>query len=150
LSRTAQEYLQPKLDAETLQFECEVLSLWILSLAIPDDDLKNMIDNEYFRWRNFDNDDIEQFCEHLNMRYRRYYHTFNHWREDFGAHGPLLGSVLANALKTGESDKLVSDPLDGAYAFTIVMENFKSTLEFIADLKKKYDLSEVSSVFVAK
>jgi len=108
-----------------------------------------MIHNEYCGLRNFDNDTIKQFYGYLDKRYRRYNEAYNIWIKDHQA-GDMLGGVVANVLKgEGESDKLELDAMKTYTAFIIVIENFKSTLEFIGDLKKKYDLSEVSPVFVA-
>lgn len=152
LSRDAQKLFQPKIDAKILQFECEVLSLCILSLTIQDNDLdlRNTIYVEYCRYRNYDNDSIKRFLGYLDMRCMRYYDAFNEFAKDHEAGGCVLGSVVANGLKGGESDKLELDIMKGYAALSLFINNFKSTLEFIGDLKKKYDLSEISSVFVAK
>jgi len=151
LLRAAQQNFQPNPDAKTLQLECEVLSLWILSLAIQDNDIKDIIYAEYCRHRNFDDDAIKQFCGYLNMRYEQYYDAFHSWAKDRnGAGGAVLGSVIANGIKGGESDKLEFDIFQMTNALNIFIENFISTLEFVRDLKKKYDLSEIKPVFVNK
>lgn len=150
LLRAARHNFQPNPDAKTLQLECEVLSLWILSLAIQDNDIKDIIHEKYCRNRNFDNDAIKQFYGYLKMRYEQYYDAFHSWAKNHGAGGAVLGSVIANGFKGGESDKLELDIFQGINAFNIFIENFKSTLDFVRDLKKKYDLSEISPVFVTK
>jgi len=151
LSRDAQKFFSLKVDAKLLQFECEVLSLCILSrvllLAIQDNnlDLRNTIYVEYCRYRNFDNDTTKRFLGYLDMRRERYYDAFNEFVKDHKS--CMLGSVVANGLKGGKSDKLGLDIFDMFAAHSLFINSFKSTLEFVRDLKKKYDLSEVSSVF---
>jgi len=151
LSRDAQKLFQPKIDAKNLQLECEVLSLCILSLAIQDNDLdlRNSIYVEYCHYRNFDNDTTKRFLGYLNIRCTQYYDAFNNWVKNPGAGSFVLGSVVANGLKGGESDKLELGITNMFAASSLFISSFKSTLEFIGDLKKKYDLLEVSSVFVA-
>jgi hypothetical protein len=150
LSRDAQNLFQPKIDSKILQFECEVLSLCILSLAIQDNDLdlRNTIYFEYCRYMNFDKDTTKRFLEHLDMRCTRYYDAFNSYAKDHRAGGCMLGSVVANGLKGVENDKLELDAVKVYVAFSLFINSLKSTFEFIGDLKKKYDLSEVNSVFV--
>jgi len=148
LSREAQNLFQQKSDAKIIQFECEILSLCILSLAIQDIDLRNMIYVEYCRYRNLDKETTEKFFRYLDMRCKQYYDAFNEFVKDHGAGGFLLGSVVANGLKGSGSDKLELDIIQGYAASSLFINSLKSTFEFIGDLKKKYNLSEVSSVFV--
>ena len=108
LSRESQNHFQQESDAKIIQFECKILSLCILSLAIQDKDLdlRNTIYIEYCRHRNLDNDTTERFLGHLDMRCKEYYDAFNEFVKDHGTGGFFLGSVVANGLKGGESDKL--------------------------------------------
>jgi hypothetical protein len=96
---------------------------------------------------NLDNDTIKQFYAHLNMRYKQYYEAFNDYLKN-PTSGPILGSVVANGLKGGEYDKIELDAVKIYAVSSLITNSLKSTFEFIGDLKKKYDLSEVSSVFV--
>ena len=82
------------------------------------------------------------------MRCKRYYDAFNEYDQEHEAGGFFLGGVVANGLKGGENDKLELDIMKVAAAFSLFINSFKSTLEFIGDLNKKYELSEISSVFV--
>ncbi len=154
LSREAKKLFQPKIDAQILQYECEVLSLCMLSIAIKlviqDNylDLRKTIYVEYCRYRNYDNDTTKRFLGYSDMRCKRYYDAFNEYAQEHEAGGFFLGGVVANGLKGGENDKLELDIMKVVAAFSLFINSFKSTLEFIGDLKKKYDLSEVSSVFV--
>jgi len=144
LTRDAQQLFQPNIDAKNLRFECEVLSLCILSLAIQDNDLdlRNTIYIEYCRSRNFDNDATKRFLRYLDRRCTQYYDAFNEFVKDHEAGGCVLGSVVANGLKGGESDKLELGITNIYAASSLFINSFKSTLEFIGELKKKYDLSD--------
>ncbi len=151
LLKSAQQWNE---GSQTLSFqpkpyECEILSLCIISLAIPDDGLKDTIHNEYCRHMNLDNDAIKQFYARLNMRYKQYYEAFNDYLKN-PTGGPILGSVVANGLKGGEYDKIELDAVKIYAAFNLFAESFKSAVGFIESMKGKYDLSEVSSSFVAK
>jgi hypothetical protein len=98
---------------------------------------------------NFDNDTIKQFYAHLNMRYKQYYEAFNDYLKN-PTSGPMLGSVVANGLKGCESDKIELSAVKTYAAFNLFAESFKSAVEFVEDMKKKYELSEVSPLLVAK
>jgi hypothetical protein len=131
-------------------YECEILSLCILSLAIKDKDLvlRNTICFEYCHNRKFDKDSTKRFLEHLDMRCMRYYDAFNEFVKDHGTGGAFLGSVVANGLKGGESDKLELCSIKASAASSLFVNSLKLAFEFIGDLKRKYDLSEISSGFI--
>lgn len=151
LLKSAQQWRE-KLPGSSFQldpYECEIFSLCMLSLAIQDKDpdLRNTIYIEYCRHRNFDTDTRKRFLGHLDMRCIRYYDAFNEYLKDHKG-GCVLGSVVANGLKGDASDKLELDITNMFKASSLFINSFQSTVEYIEDLKKKYDLSEVSSVFV--
>lgn len=150
LLKSAQQWCEesPKLSFQLNPDECEIFSLSILFLTIPDRGLNNVIYNEYCRHMNFDNDTIKQFYEHLNTRYEEYREAFNDYLEN--PTSGVLGGVVANGLKGGEVNSIETSIVKTFAAFNIFAESFQWAVEFIGDLKKKYDLSEVSSVFVAK
>jgi hypothetical protein len=153
LVESAQRCFQPKIDAKILQVECEVLSLCMLSrvflLAIQDDnlDIRNTIYIEYCRHRNFDNDTAKRFLVYLDMRCKQYYDAFNAFAKDTTS-GALIGGIVANGLKGGQNNELELNAMNMLAASSLFINNFKSTLGFIGGLKKKYDLSEVISIFV--
>jgi hypothetical protein len=150
LLEDAQKFFHTKIDAGILQLESEILSLCILSLAIQDNDLdlRNAIFIEYCHYRNYNKDITKQFLGHLNMRCAQYYDAFNELVKNHGTGGLLLGGVIANGLKGGESDKLELGLLNAHAASILFNETLKSAFQFIGDLKNKCDLSEVSPVFV--
>ncbi len=152
LSESAHKWCEkfPMMSFQPDPYECEILSLCILSLVFQDKDLdlRNTIYIEYCRHRNLDNDTTERFLGHLDMRCKEYYDAFNEFVKDHGAGGFFLGSVVANGLKGGESDKIELGMIESFAASSIFSNSLKSTFEYIGDLKKKYDLSEVSSVFM--
>ncbi len=151
LLKSAQRWNEgfPTLSFQLKPYECEILSLCIISLAIPDNGLKDTIHNEYCRHMDFDNDTIKQFYSHLNMRYKQYSEAFNDYLKN-PTSGPMLGSVVANGLKGSEYDKIELDAVKMYAAFNLFAESFKSAVEFVEDMKKKYELSEVSPLLVAK
>jgi hypothetical protein len=100
-----------------------------------------MIYIEYCRSRKLDDDATKQFLGYLDMRCKRYYDAFNEFVKDHQAGGCVLGSVVANGLKGGESDKLELGITNIYAASSLFINSLKSTFEFVGDLKKKYDLS---------
>jgi len=120
LPKEAQSLFGAKIDAKNLQFECEVLSLWTLSLAIQDDGLRDIIHEEYCRHRNFDNDTIKHFYGYLKMRYEQYYDAFKEFAKDPEAGGLMFGSVVANGLKGGENDTRQWSLIEAFAAFSLV------------------------------
>jgi len=142
----------PMISFQPDPYECEILSLCILSLVFQDKDfdLRNTIYIEYCRHRNFDNDTTKRFLEHLNLRCIRYYNAYSEFAKGNRSGGFFLGSVVANGLKGGESDKIELGMVESYAASSIFINSLKSTFEFIGDLKKKYDLSEAIPVFVEK
>jgi hypothetical protein len=79
------------------------------------------------------------------LRCSRYYNAFSEFAKGNRAGGIFLGSVVANGLIGGEIDKIELGLMESLAASSIFSNSLKSTFEFIGDLKKKYDLSEVIS-----
>ena len=145
LSSLSVKQLAPTIDENTLKLECEVLSLWILSLAIPDDTLKDDIHNQYCSSRDFDSEFTNKFLTFVSKRYECYFEGYNIWVKDHKA-GAMLGSAILSVFK-GEADsgKLQLNAFSTLNAFSLVMETFKATLQSIGDMKKRYDLSEIAN-----
>lgn len=152
LWRGAKDLFQPEVDPKILKFECEILSLCILSLSIPNSDvgLRNEILVEYCKRINCDNDSSKRFFKYLDMRCIEYYDAYNTFVKDHRAGGCVLGGVVANGLKGGKAGKVELDILKAVAAFSLFVDCLKSTLEFLGRLKKKYDLSGVGSVLAEK
>lgn len=172
LLRLSEKQLAPTIKEGAVKLECEVLSLWILSLAISlatsddADALKDEIHNQYcaelvqrgivdkykdhrkkplleHNARDFDSEFKNHFLTFADKRYQRYFEGYNIWVKDHQA-GAMLGSAILRVFK-GEADsgKLQLDAFATLNAFSLFMEVFKAALQSIGDIKKRYDLSDI-------
>ena len=155
LLKASREDFKPETDEKLVRLECEILSLWILSLVIvaivgdeSGNDLRDDIHNEYCLSKGYTRDATIQFFAYLGKRYGEYFEGYNIWTKDHVS-GDLLGLRLLGALRGQASgSKLPLDnPVLASHASSLVIDRFMSNLQLVSDLKKKFDMSEIGSAF---
>ncbi|RKY06288.1 MAG: hypothetical protein DRP56_07700 [Planctomycetota bacterium] len=144
LWKSAQDIVDTSKNNQKLKFECDVLSLWILTLAIPDNAIRDEIHNGYCGYNEFDEDQIEMFFSYIR---KQYYSAYNIWIKDHQA-GLMLGSAILNAFEGSPDDKLQLDIFKTHAAFTLFTDTFISACESVGNLQKKYDSSTRSCLAV--
>lgn len=126
-----------------LNFETIILSLWIITLSMPSDKLRDLLHESFCKQTDLTGKQKQEFFKEIDKRYKNYFAAFNTWQKNH-QNGSALGSVIFETIINQNPnfpfDKkiaLVGD-VESLIMFTIVINAFKATMEMIKEIKGKY------------
>jgi hypothetical protein len=129
---------------KVLNVEVKILSLWIITLALPNDQYRDLIHMLFCKEYGFSKEQTDLFLQETDVRYRTYFEAFNMWQKTPES-GHMIGSAIIETILNGNvgySPK--NDPLplvsadDAAKVFVHFAEKFKATLGLIGSVRDEY------------
>ena len=125
-----------------LSLEATILSLWIITVALPSDELRYSLHEAFCDLLKLTPEEKHLFLQAVDKRYKIYFKAFNMWQDN---HSRLvLGGAILEIIQNGNLDTTLSSIIVDANASFVVnvtiLHLLEVTLEKIADLKKKYDI----------
>ncbi|MBA7523719.1 hypothetical protein ES705_15852 [subsurface metagenome] len=152
IKKEFQEYIKKKSDfsgdEQLLNMESIIFSLWVISLTIPSKEYKDMLHQKLCDDIGLEGNEIQIFYQQVNKRYANYNYAYNKWVANPQC-GYLLGSVITETVVNQNADFSIqgtlppTDLLTDSEMFLFFGESFKTTLEFIKDLKKDYEIPDL-------
>ena len=133
-----------------LSYDILIFSLWVISLAIPSKEYKDMLHQKFCNDSGLKGNEIDIFYEDVDKRYTNYYHGYNKWIVNPQT-GYILGRILTEIIVNQNADFSMQDALPPTNNYSLMdmmifgffAESFKQTLEFIGNIKKKYVIPDL-------
>jgi len=136
-------------DRKFLNLDIAILSLWIITLTIPDK-YRSLLHEAFCEDLQLIPDAKMIFYEELNKRYKNYFDAFSMWQKNH-RNGHTLGGVIIEIIKNQNPNFSIKNSLpivgvtEAFNAFVIFMSSYTATLELIKELKKTFEIEGFES-----
>lgn len=130
-------------DERILNLEVKILSLWIITLAIPNNRYRDLIHMSFCKDVGFSEEQKDFFLKDVDKRYKTYFESYNMWIKT--KNGSFIGTAIIETIINGNDGySIMTDgmplvgTMDSLKTFIVFSESLKSALEMIKELKDKY------------
>lgn len=128
-----------QIDKDELFKECEIFTLWIMSILMRDNKNKDIFHSQYYFNKGLNESQILDRFQEQQIRYNNYTYGYNSWvrTKDGLSLGGIMEEILIKQNPNFKAEDTIpmADALTAHQLFTFFGKTFKSLIDVIGPLK---------------
>lgn len=137
-------------DKKLLKYEIAIFSLWVVSLSIPSDKIKDRLHKKYCNSFDLSVEEIDVLYNDIDKRYSSFYYGYNMWASN-PQNGQTLGNILIEIIINQNAELSLENTLPpinnyslmNLNIFSFFAESLKQSLDLINKLKNDFKIPDI-------